>query len=192
MASLLEESPIGRSFSILPLKVPRLKSSPGLTRWNKVQFPAEMLRAFRIWPHLNNTGGFFAVALRRNGNATKFVIEQEDSAHDIHVSSLILEELDRFWIPYECLNAYRVHRFSTKYDFMESVSVVPPPQDMCVSRGIRGIDCSRRPSRLSTTDALLTGSTCKVKSLRTSRFRNRCLPNANEALCRHRRDRSHG
>jgi len=99
VASLLEESPIGRSFSILPLKVPGLKSSPGLTRWNEVRFPEEMHRSFRIWPHLNNTGGFFAVALHRDGNATKFEVEQEDSGHDIRVSSLILEELDRFRIP---------------------------------------------------------------------------------------------
>lgn len=38
------------------------KSSEGLLSWQENSFPAEMSNAMRVWPHHNDTGGFFVAA----------------------------------------------------------------------------------------------------------------------------------
>lgn len=157
VASVLESTIIGRSFSILRLEVPELMSARGLARWNGVQYPSEMSRAFRVWPHQNDTGGFFAVALHRDEKGSELPVEPLDTAPEIRVASLIPEELEHFRIPPDSLNGYRVHRVSSKYDSIEATSVVAPPQKMCFSRGVRAINRKGKPNRLSTAGALLLG-----------------------------------
>lgn len=39
--------------------------APGLTEWEDHQFPEQMSRCMRVYPHLNDTGGFFVAALRK-------------------------------------------------------------------------------------------------------------------------------
>ncbi len=39
--------------------------SPGLTEWEEHRFPDQMRRCLRVYPHLNDTGGFFVASLRK-------------------------------------------------------------------------------------------------------------------------------
>lgn len=43
--------------------IPGLRTLPGLTEWGGVTYDASLVRAHRIWPHLNDTGGFFVAVL---------------------------------------------------------------------------------------------------------------------------------
>lgn len=45
--------------SWVPCRVPGFTSSPGLTHWEGREFSPEMSNAMRVWPHQNDTGGFF-------------------------------------------------------------------------------------------------------------------------------------
>jgi len=49
---------------ILPIKLP-LKSRPGITEWEDKKFNKEIKLAQRIYPHDNNTEGFFVSKFRR-------------------------------------------------------------------------------------------------------------------------------
>ncbi len=49
----------------LDCRVPEFATTPGLTSWAGEQFDPRMERAIRVWPHLNDTGGFFVAAFTK-------------------------------------------------------------------------------------------------------------------------------
>lgn len=42
-----------------------LKTCPGVEKWGKAEFSGEVKKVCRIWPHHNNTGGFFLAKVRK-------------------------------------------------------------------------------------------------------------------------------
>jgi len=44
-----------------------LESSPGITEWEDQQFDDSLTKAHRVYPHQNDTGGFFVAKLRVGG-----------------------------------------------------------------------------------------------------------------------------
>jgi len=55
----------GPSLRLLPASLPSFRFSPGLTSWKGQAFSPEIEKALRVWPHHNDTGGFFAAILER-------------------------------------------------------------------------------------------------------------------------------
>ena len=53
------------SFTIEPVVRAGLDLSPGITQWNGQDFRSDMVNAVRLWPHRNDTGGFFVAVLRK-------------------------------------------------------------------------------------------------------------------------------
>jgi NOL1/NOP2/sun family putative RNA methylase len=53
-----------------------LETRPGVTEWEDETFDDSLKMAHRVWPHLNDTGGFFVAKLRVGGDA------EEPSAGD--------------------------------------------------------------------------------------------------------------
>ncbi len=51
--------------SLQPLNTPSLRTSPGLTHWGGSDYREDANLAVRLWPHQNNTGGFFVAKLRK-------------------------------------------------------------------------------------------------------------------------------
>lgn len=60
----LQDSEPG-SFRLLPARLPGLRVEPGLDSWQGETFSTELHHAARIYPHLNNSGGFFVAVLER-------------------------------------------------------------------------------------------------------------------------------
>ena len=50
---------------VLPVRQPGLKASPGLTTWAGQTFHSELRHCLRIWPHHNDTDGFFIALLEK-------------------------------------------------------------------------------------------------------------------------------
>ena len=46
-------------------KIPGIRWSPGLESWEGQQFRADMVNAIRIYPHQNDTGGFFIAVIEK-------------------------------------------------------------------------------------------------------------------------------
>ncbi len=44
------------------------KTSEGMTEWQGKKFSPEVRKCIRVWPHQNDTGGFFVAKIRKNGN----------------------------------------------------------------------------------------------------------------------------
>lgn len=56
---------LGDDAVIEPVDVPRLAVSPGITAWRGQALRPDCANVARIWPHLNDTGGFVAARVRR-------------------------------------------------------------------------------------------------------------------------------
>lgn len=52
-------------FVVEPVSVRGLHVSPGVTSWAGQTFRPDLVHAVRLWPHHNDTGGFFVAVLRR-------------------------------------------------------------------------------------------------------------------------------
>ncbi|MFT6398149.1 MAG: 16S rRNA C967 or C1407 C5-methylase (RsmB/RsmF family) [Bradymonadia bacterium] len=50
---------------VVPIAAPPLHTSPALGEWNGARFRADTSHALRLWPHHNDTGGFFVAKLRK-------------------------------------------------------------------------------------------------------------------------------
>jgi 16S rRNA C967 or C1407 C5-methylase (RsmB/RsmF family) len=60
---LLAES--GETLTLEPVTLQGLRSDAGLTRWDGHELDSRLGRAARVWPHHNDTGGFFVALLRK-------------------------------------------------------------------------------------------------------------------------------
>ncbi len=67
VAEALEAS-AGR-LTLLPVTVQGLATSPGVTRWLGRELDASLARCLRVWPHSNDTGGFFVAVLEKAADA---------------------------------------------------------------------------------------------------------------------------
>ncbi|ODN41695.1 RsmB/NOP family class I SAM-dependent RNA methyltransferase [Piscirickettsia litoralis] len=51
---------------IIPINISGLKTTPALTYWQGQEYHSQMSNAIRIWPHHNNTGGFFIALIQKS------------------------------------------------------------------------------------------------------------------------------
>lgn len=50
---------------VVPVEIPRLLFSAGITEWSGRQLHSSLRHALRVWPHQNDTGGFFVALIAR-------------------------------------------------------------------------------------------------------------------------------
>ncbi len=53
---------------LLPARVEGFRGSPGLTGWQGRRFDPQLAGALRVWPHHENTGGFFVAVLEKSAD----------------------------------------------------------------------------------------------------------------------------
>lgn len=53
---------------LVPAELPGFHASPGVTAWEGRTFPQSLRHCLRIWPHLNDTGGFFVAVLEKRAD----------------------------------------------------------------------------------------------------------------------------
>jgi SAM-dependent methyltransferase len=69
------------SVRILPVSLPGLNSAPGLTEWAGESFHDDLQHTLRIWPHLNDTGGFYIALLEKTGGSSRKAVQPLEIAH---------------------------------------------------------------------------------------------------------------
>lgn len=66
---------------VLPVSLPGLKTAPGLTTWNGKTFQDDLKHTIRIWPHLNDTGGFYIALLEKTGGVSRKAVHSVEIAN---------------------------------------------------------------------------------------------------------------
>ncbi|MDA1029429.1 MAG: RsmB/NOP family class I SAM-dependent RNA methyltransferase [Bacteroidetes bacterium] len=143
------------SFEILPVKIPGLTTSPGLTGWNEQSFDASMVRCARIWPHQNDTGGFFLALLRRTGKPDESLTEASTSRLTPLSPGEWPWKLHAF--NEEDLLPWRNLAFSKKYNRFVGVNCVPPTELRVQSIGMTGLNLKSDHPKFSTALAIKIG-----------------------------------
>ncbi|NNF03335.1 MAG: RsmB/NOP family class I SAM-dependent RNA methyltransferase [Rhodothermales bacterium] len=67
VADVIEHPEPDQGVRVLPCSAAGFTVRPGLQSWRGRTFPDELRHAKRLWPHLSDTGGFFAVLLEKTG-----------------------------------------------------------------------------------------------------------------------------
>lgn len=65
---VLEHPEPDQDVSLESIQIPGAHLDEGLTSWNGSTLSSEMRRAVRVWPHQNDTGGFFFALLRKGSS----------------------------------------------------------------------------------------------------------------------------
>ena len=66
---------------VLPISLPGLKTSPGLTSWAGETFQDDLKHSIRIWPHLNDTGGFYIALLQKSDGVSRKAVQPVKISH---------------------------------------------------------------------------------------------------------------
>ena len=61
VSDIINEMPV----KLKKIKLDGLKSSPGITKWEKKEFDSDVEKCMRIWPHQNDTGAFFIARMEK-------------------------------------------------------------------------------------------------------------------------------
>jgi NOL1/NOP2/sun family putative RNA methylase len=77
--SVLDE--MNGAVRVLPVSLPGLESVPGLTAWAGETFQDDLQHTIRIWPHLNDTGGFFIALLEKIGDSSAKAVKSLKVTH---------------------------------------------------------------------------------------------------------------
>ncbi len=113
---------------ILPIELANFDWSEGLTHWSGENFSEELKQTMRVWPHQNNSGGFYVAVLEKLGAAPIATAQSDNSAKPAADIQAYLDDLqDRFDFADDILKQYRYSFASSKgFYFANRDSFLPP------------------------------------------------------------------
>lgn len=146
---------------LLPAQIPGFVSSPGLTEWNGQSFDSSMAFTMRVWPHQNDTGGFFVAVFEkskdghdRTGSERPTIrLEQPNGIFDW--KSMLFHH---FGTPQALLEEYRVFPIGGHTLNIDRLCHTIPDRMEIEGSGIPFIRTKSVVPRLTTAGAMLIGS----------------------------------
>jgi 16S rRNA C967 or C1407 C5-methylase (RsmB/RsmF family)/NOL1/NOP2/fmu family ribosome biogenesis protein len=151
------EAQAGR-LRLLPTELPGLVTGPGVTRWGDQQLDPSLARCLRIWPHVNDTGGFFIAVLEKSADAPApppaepLVTDETDSPDWLHGLGERYGLDERVWAD------YRLHRQTRRGLHLVAADHRPPALPKPQGSGLFFHRTNIRPPKLTTAGALLVGA----------------------------------
>ncbi len=142
---------------LLPIQVPGLEGTRGLDQWEGRTLDPSLVRCLRLWPHQNDTGGFFVALLEKDARGEPepepvpaALIPEPDGPWRQHLDR-------RFGLNPNLWQGVRVHRQTRRGPNLiaadHAPSAVPPSE----GSGIFFLRTNMRPPKLTTAGALLLG-----------------------------------
>jgi 16S rRNA C967 or C1407 C5-methylase (RsmB/RsmF family) len=144
---------------LLPATLPGFVTSPGLSRWRGEDLGEALRRCIRVWPHHNDTGGFFIAVLELEGQADG---EPEPGSR---VARLTAEQ-DPRWIeglgrhyglPEGAWRGLGIHRQTRRGLHLIAANHAPPAVPAGQGSGLFFLRTNIRTPKLTTAGALFLG-----------------------------------
>lgn len=157
IAEILDEQ--NGNLGLLPCEVPGLVAGAGVTHWQGRQLDPTLSRCLRVWPHENDTGGFFVAVLQKSAQALGLGAAE--------AAQLQLEANDDGWmqglcehygLPASALADCRFHRQTRRGLHLVAADHRPPAAPSPQGSGLFAYRTNIRPPKLTTGAALLLGS----------------------------------
>ncbi len=146
----------GDAISIVPMTVPGLTLSPGLTAWRDLTFDERMVHAMRLWPHINNTGGFFIAVLQKNRTTNRRPADVAPVPGDA-LGDYQAEVVERFGFPPSITQRFRFARLSNKGLYCINQDNRLPDRLKVDATGLFCLKTRIRFPKVSTAAAMLIG-----------------------------------
>lgn len=96
---------------LLPIHFSGFKTSPGITEWNGESFQTDLAKTARVWPHYQNTGGFY-LALLQKKPASFDMLSNHESFEDADALEEFLKHTEPFNFSKEILENTHFFRVS--------------------------------------------------------------------------------
>jgi len=154
--AVLRES-ASRGIRVVEPQIDGLWLTPGVTTWDGARYLPDVSRTVRLWPHHNDSGGFFAAVLEKDTGPSGPVAPAGALA-DVKAEDWRPYTADRFGFPDETWKRYRVHRRTKRGVHVVSVDHASPAVPGVQSTGILLVKGRIRYPKLTTAGALLIGS----------------------------------
>ncbi|MFK7847572.1 MAG: RsmB/NOP family class I SAM-dependent RNA methyltransferase [Rhodothermales bacterium] len=111
--------------SVIPAHVQGFKTMPGLTSWEGETFEEEISHAHRVWPHHNDTGGFFVAVIEKNATtkapSRKIVASPLEVLPSDGISRVFC---DRFGLSKEVFEQFSLQQYG-KFLSIRSFDILP-------------------------------------------------------------------
>jgi NOL1/NOP2/sun family putative RNA methylase len=131
---------------ILPVSLQGLKTTAGLTSWEGESFQDDLQHTIRIWPHLNDTAGFFIALLEKMGGDSPEAVNPPEVRHPGFRTApgstqQVLEDAarmfdilsDRFGIARTDFNGLKLLKKSRRDIYGVAADHQPPQMAKCIS-----------------------------------------------------------
>lgn len=160
------------SIRLIPAQVPGFISSPGLTEWNGSSYDSSMNRTLRVWPHQNDTGGFFVAVLGKKEEIPAGVEDTLRGTTDEHTGDADDWKqflIHRFGIPTTLLERYRVSPSGNHTLAIDRFEHAVPEIIQVDKSGIPFIRTNSVVPRLTTAGAMLIGGAATMNVVQCDR-----------------------
>lgn len=103
---------------LAPITLEHFTWSPGVIQWRDSEYHPDVQHTMRVWPHQNNTGGFYVAVFEkyasdRPDQVATSVFSQEDS-----VDAYVQELMARYQFPESLLQHYHLEQSSNRGIYM--------------------------------------------------------------------------
>jgi 16S rRNA C967 or C1407 C5-methylase (RsmB/RsmF family) len=159
VAEVLAE--FGGLVRLVPAALPGLAAGPGITEWQGCSLPRGLRHCLRIWPHHNDSGGFFIAVLERVPEASPRSPQQCSSADlDLADAPGWLDGLAaKYGLPDQAWGPYRAHRQTRRGLHLMAADHRPPAVPKAEGSGLFFHRTNVRPPKPTTAGAMLFGRT---------------------------------
>lgn len=158
--AVLRAAPAG-SVGLLSVQVPGLVTRAGVPAWGDRRYHEEVELALRVYPHENDTGGFFVAVLGKTGETGPPVPEAVTAPSEAPLDHW-RAGVERFGIPpEEVLERYVVFRANSRTLALASRELRAPARPRPESVGLPFVETAGAVPRLTTRAALLLGGAAR-------------------------------
>lgn len=146
---------------LLPARVAGFRGAPGLTEWRDRRFHPDLERALRVWPHANDTGGFFVAVLEKGGGGEGAPSDRPEpelaALEEAEPEPWLGPVRERFGLPAEAFHGLRVIRRGRKTLAVVPRDLRPPARPEATAVGLALLHADMRNPKLTTAAAMAFG-----------------------------------
>lgn len=148
---------------LLPARVEGFRGAKGLSEWQDQRFHPDLRRTLRVWPHHNDTSGFFVAVLERRGPAgrTLALAESDEAAKVLGETEdprPWLEMLaERFGLSSSLFEGYQFLRRGREGIYLLAQDHRPPERPRPDACGLFFLRTNMRYPKLTTAAAMIFG-----------------------------------
>ena len=152
---------------MVEIKLPNFVTCPGITQWREMTFSSAVSRAARIWPHLNNSGGFFIAVLRKIKPSPTAImpITKKRQLHTTTVDDHLAKLQQRFKFDDAVIANYRYSVQSNRGIYLTNLDNQPPAQLQIDAVGLFFLKTKIIHPKLVTAAAMILGEHARQNTI---------------------------